>query len=581
MTLLSPATGYYAEVRDQLLSFGRVLRLQRGLLWSARGVAFGLLLDLLLVGWAWTREASGSLPPSLFLPAPVALGLLAGLGAALATRPSSQQLARRVDRAAHLEERALTALQLGAERADHPLALAQMRDAVEHLKRVDALETFPLRAPTRELAASLVVTLLVAAVFFAPNPWAARARTANPAANVAREQAQRVQRFAEALPAESPEIEQLRALLSQGARTIDARSGDPESALGALEDLEAQLRQMGMGDEQLASALAAVASALAGEAGTANLAAAINTGDLREVARAAGELGQRTQAMTPQERAQTSAALRDAANRAGRASPSLAAQLGDAADALQSGGSSGQGQQGGTSSPGQQAGSSGSSGADPRSQSGRSAQEVLNEMGGSANAAAERQRAQSQLEGSRNALERALNRSQSRSGSSQSGRSSSGQRSQAGSGEQSSGSGQAEDGSSGAGQQGSQGQADGSGDPQGGANGQGGQPGSGSQPGQSGYGTGSTGQFGGSGVTGLDTITRAEQDTSGNATPDQSTSNPYLGGASGGGASAAEEQVQPSYSNGPTQGGDSNAIPLGLRDLVKDYFSSLDQQNTR
>ena len=32
------------------------------------------------------------------------------------------------------------------------------------------------------------------------------------------------------------------------------------------------------------------------------------------------------------------------------------------------------------------------------------------------------------------------------------------------------------------------------------------------------------------------------------------------------------------FSNKPTQGNDSGSIPLGLRDLVKDYFSSLDQK---
>ena len=39
-----------------------------------------------------------------------------------------------------------------------------------------------------------------------------------------------------------------------------------------------------------------------------------------------------------------------------------------------------------------------------------------------------------------------------------------------------------------------------------------------------------------------------------------------------------QEAVQPSFSNKPTQGNDTSSIPLGLRDLVKDYFSSLDQK---
>jgi hypothetical protein len=54
--------------------------------------------------------------------------------------------------------------------------------------------------------------------------------------------------------------------------------------------------------------------------------------------------------------------------------------------------------------------------------------------------------------------------------------------------------------------------------------------------------------------------------------------NPYLGDAGNGNAQASAESVQPSYSQKPTQGNDTASIPLGMRDLVKDYFSSLDQK---
>jgi hypothetical protein len=79
--------------------------------------------------------------------------------------------------------------------------------------------------------------------------------------------------------------------------------------------------------------------------------------------------------------------------------------------------------------------------------------------------------------------------------------------------------------------------------------------------------------------SGLDVITRPEQvPGTSSFTPDQSSVNPYLGDAGSGGAQTAPESVQPSFSNKPTQGNDSGSIPLGLRDLVKDYFSSLDQK---
>jgi hypothetical protein len=203
-------------------------------------------------------------------------------------------------------------------------------------------------------------------------------------------------------------------------------------------------------------------------------------------------------------------------------------------------------------------------------QNGRSAREAINELSNDAAAAAERQRASSQLESSRNALERALGRTQSRS-TSNTGRSSSSQ-SQRGQGSGA----QTEQGQGGA-----QGQGDQLGE--GGDQGQGG-----GTPGEEG-GTGEGGQGGGfstggqnqnrTGVSDLDTISRPEQvPNAGGFSPDETSQNPYLGEAGEGNANAGDESVAPSFSRKPTQGNDTGAIPLGLRDLVKDYFSSLDQK---
>src|SRR5262249_26605199 len=94
-----------------------------------------------------------------------------------------------------------------------------------------------------------------------------------------------------------------------------------------------------------------------------------------------------------------------------------------------------------------------------------------------------------------------------------------------------------------------------------------------------GYSTGGQNQNRTGGVSNMDTVTRPEQvPTNGNVTPDESSQNPYLGDAGNGSAQTSDEDVQPSFSRKPTQGNDSSSIPLGLRDLVKDYFSSLDQK---
>lgn len=564
MSSLAPVATYHAELREQLEGVGRVLALQRAATWALRGLMVGLALTLLWIGWLWWREQVRVMAPFLFVLPPLALAGAAGT-AALFVKTTPQALARRIDHVAGLQERSLTALELGARADETRLTVVQMRDAVEHLRRVEPLEVFPMRAPRAELVVSALVVLVGAAFYFAPNPWAVNARAANPATAVARDQAQRVDRLAASLQQENPEIQQLRDVLQRGARTVDTRSSEPESALNALEDLEEQIRQMGLGDDQLAAALAAISSALAGEEGTAGLAAAINTGDMREIARAARDLGQQAETMSGQDRERVARALRDASDRASRASPATAGQLGDAAEALAGGG---EGQEAVAGQEGQAGQRSGSTRGGQQG-TGRSAQEAMGDLANSAEAAAERQRAQSQLEGSRNALERALGRSQSRSGPSSARSQANTQRNRAGT---AGANGEGQEGQSGAGQ-GENGE--GGQDGEGGSQGQGGE---GENPGQngSGAGTGTLNQTGPG--TQIDTITRPEMVGGESFTPDETTSNPYLGEAGDGDVTAGEESVNATFARRTTQAGDGANIPLGLRDLVKDYFSAIDQK---
>jgi hypothetical protein len=149
------------------------------------------------------------------------------------------------------------------------------------------------------------------------------------------------------------------------------------------------------------------------------------------------------------------------------------------------------------------------------------------------------------------------------------------------------GQGQGQDGQNGAGQSQSgagQGQGDqtGAGGDQNGAGQQGNDGGNGADAGQGGgYSTGGPGQgqSNSGAASQIDAILSPQQvPTNGNVSPDQSSANPYTTDAATGNANAAPESVQPNYSSRPTQGNDSSSIPLGLRDLVKNYFSSLDQK---
>src|SRR5216684_1623081 len=377
-----------------------------------------------------------------------------------------------------------------------------MRDAVEHLKRVDLLEAFPLRPPRNELMAAFFIVVIAVLIGTSPNPWLLRARASNPAITIAREQAQRVQRLADSIdPQDSAELEALRQLVSKGARTVDARSNEPDAALNALQDLEEQVRQMSAGDDQLSSALAAIASALAADPATQQLSNAINTGDMREISQAAKDLAAAASSLSGQDQQRVARVLRDAAGKAGRISQSVASSLADAADAMSAGAGA---NANASTDPGQMGQSGGQSRSGASSQSSQSAQDALNQLSNDAAAAGERQRAASQLESSRNALERALGRTQSRSGSS--GRSSSSsQRNQSSSSSQAGDQGQ----SGTPGQPGDQ-AADGADGAGGGT--PGGDQGNGGDTGQGGgYSTGGQNQNKTGQVSSLDTITSDQQ----------------------------------------------------------------------
>src|ERR1700682_526249 len=104
MTMLSPAATYHAELRQELGSVGRALSIQRALVWVARGLAAGSIVVLGLVIWAWIGGADSGLPRALLVARPMVVVGILGLGS-LFSRHTTDELARRVDRAARLSER--------------------------------------------------------------------------------------------------------------------------------------------------------------------------------------------------------------------------------------------------------------------------------------------------------------------------------------------------------------------------------------------------------------------------------------------------------------------------------------------
>lgn len=542
MSALAPSRSYHAQLRDQLGLFGRALTLQRAIRWATRAVLVGVGADAAGLGYLWVHAAARSLPPLVWL-LPPAILLLAGLVASTFVRTPPERMAAYLDRLAHLQERSVTALELGGRAADRPLQLAQMRDALEHIQRLEPVDLFPLRVPRREALAALLAAALAAGFFVAPVPRFSTAPSHGAASAAVAAQAQKLAAAADRVdPGQVPQLSALRQLLDKGAQTLSGETSDPLSASQSLRDVEQQLKQMAQGDQALSQALAAAADALAANPQSAQLSQAVRSGDMRQVAQAARQLGQQAGQLSPSQRAQLAATLQAAA-KAAQGSPEAASDLSAAANALQSG-ANGAGQSGAAQASG-------------------GAQQSLDQLASSADAAAARQDAANQLAQSQAAIQSAL--SQDQQGASSATTSSSARDSSASAGsQQSDGSGSSSSAAGGADQTGDSASGSSS---QGGGPGQGGQ---GNQPGGSGYGTGTANHQGDS--SRIDTVQSQQRDTSGRTAPDTASTNPFLSGSGTGSSHAQEQNVSPSYSSGPTQGGGSDSIPLGLQDIVKSYF---------
>lgn len=524
--ILGPLGEYQLVLREHLDAYGRAIALGRAVVWATRGLCVGLAVDAVVLLLQWVRLMAPPTPSVLLMALP--LGLAVGAGTIVAARPRTREwVARRVDARLGLAERSLTAI--GAPRDQGQagsLHLWQIRDAVQHLEKREPLRSFPVPVPQPESLLALGLAALVALLVAVPSPFPQRGGILDARGQLVRDEAERLTRIAQSL-AEDPalqnrDLEKVREMLRQAARGLEQNVNNPERAAASVEDIERELQAMAQADEELALALATVASALASTGETRDLASAFQSGDLREVSRAARDLARQAEGMSANARARAGRALRSASERAGDAS-GVQRQLAQAANALDPEG----------------AGMEGLSDREALAQ----AQGALRELAESSASAAARQRAQSALQGARNAL----NRGQSGTRPPSSGSFGRESARDGARGERGNGAGQAEG-------EGENGEGEG-------------------EAGSS-YGTGTLNRQGD--PSRLDAMTRPEQLRSGGGVlPDEIADAPMLQAAGENPSRLGDESVQAQFARQPATDPSVDAsIPLGLRELVKEYFSS-------
>ena len=544
----------FDQLVQVLAQWERRRRLQEALLWVPRGIMVGLLLAVLVAAYArfrplLTNEEVATLAPGLAL-----LGLFAAAIVLLWQRRSLLEQARFADARFHLQERASTAVEIHQEQlpVTPELARQQLADTQAAAGRVDARQALPLALDRQNLLVTLIAALLLGLAIYLPNPQAEILRTQRAVAAEIEEQAEALEALAEEIeedPALTPEQrEELAEPVTSALQELESGDLSREEAVAVLSEAEANLRDLEASNstEALRERLETAGAPLAQNQAGQSLGQSLQSGNLAQAGAAAAELADDLSTLSAEEMdalgedmAATAAALQDVDGE-------LAGELAQAAQALQNGDAA-------------------------------AAQQALREASGTLQERAQQQAASGRAAAAAGQL------GEGRQAVAQAGTEGNGEGSGEGQG-QGSGEGQGEGSGSGEGQGEGSGQGSGSGSGQG----QGSGAGSGSSGGE---GTGGgTGGIGGETGHAENVYVPDFADLSGEAgedveLPAECIANPALCGSllnetatefRDEASTVPYNQVFGDYRDAAYEALSDDYVPLGMKEYVRDYFSSLE-----
>ena len=337
------------EVTQQLLNliarWDRRFRLQQSLVWLPRGIAAGLVPGLALAVVARLRPWLFPEQIAVVAGAAVALGVALTLLVIWMSRHDPLAMARRFDRLFGLKERVSTALELaaGGIRSPNPeITTRLLSDTLARARRIDARAYLPLRPVRRDLG--IVAALLLALVLLLVLD--------NPQAAVLAEQ----QALQEAIQEQVAELENLRDDVLQNSELDDVMR---EDLLEALDDAIETLSQEDLSQEEAVATLSELGQNLADLSDSAQMtpaqqqaferaaeqlaeqaedvASALQEGDLGQAADAMESLANEVGGMEQAAQQALSDSLQQAADELSETNPELAESLQQAADALEQG----------------------------------------------------------------------------------------------------------------------------------------------------------------------------------------------------------------------------------------------------
>jgi hypothetical protein len=541
------------ELRENILVWSRRARLQRSTALAFFGLACGLGMALLL---ALASRVFPLLETGPLIAISIALALI-GLFAAVVypwlrnvrTRPV--QWARTFDQQFGLKDRVSTALEIAngdLTAGTDAMRNVQRNDANRIVEGVDAKQLLPLRISRRDALVALLFLVALIVALALPNPQQQVLAERERLRETVAQQVQQLEQARETIEQSNLTDEQKQLALQaldDARRALEDPNVTPEEALAAINDAQAQLDALNdQAAQQRADDLQRAGESLAADELTNSLANSLANNNFEQAAEQLRDLSSNSQTGQPlgDEEAQRAANQLDQLARGVQNSdPQLAQQMRDAAQQLREGNT-------------------------------QAAQESLNQAAQSmqqaqqsSNAAQSLENAQARAEAARQAIAQAAQAQSSQSQANQPGQ-------------------EGQMGENNAQQQGAAGQQAGNQQP-GATNasqGQEGQPGSVSslggasnQQGQSQHSedSGSDSSVYAPGRLNADGRQVVLPDTQGQNAPNPSG---RASTAPGGNTSVPYQEVYREYSQVADEAMQSGQVPAGMRDYVRDYFSSLD-----
>lgn len=318
------------------------LRMQQSLIWLPRGMAGGLVVALLI---AIAARLWPLIPTQTVLILSGALALIGGVVTTIAVWVWPRQsimLARRFDLMFGLKERMSTALELalGVLPVESDRIVSQQyHETLAFAEDIDPKNYILLHTDWREWVAALIVFGVLVIALFIPNPQDA----------VLAQQAEIEQAITEELEAleeierevrEAPDLtadEQAAILekLDEAIENLEQSDISQAEALATMDALEQDLRDL---SEQFAAQRQQAlqdSSGLFNDTAAQDAAEALDQGDIPGAAEALGNLD--LDNLSPEEAQQLAEALQQMADELSDSNPELSQALQDAAEAMQSG----------------------------------------------------------------------------------------------------------------------------------------------------------------------------------------------------------------------------------------------------